>query len=134
MKSLLLAVASVFTVASCSPMTPAKYAASKAEQRAKYPELQELYRDGQTSEQISAGIKARNGNAFFGKETALRPSQGWYSPSWQSLEEEAGNHRVEKVDRFTFGGMTSFLAPEVYHHRVFFDKQGKAIGWYLTRH
>jgi hypothetical protein len=133
MKNLFLALATVFTVASCSPMSPAEYAASKAEQRTKYPELQKLYRDGQTSEEISANIKA-NGTTAFGKETALRPPQGWHSPSWQSLEEEAGNHRVEKVDRFTFGGVTSFLAPVVYHHRVFYDKRGKSIGWYLTQH
>jgi hypothetical protein len=133
MKKLLLALLAVFAFASCTPMTPVEYAASKAEQRAKYPELQKLYRDGQTSEEISAGIKAKHGHSSFGKQTAQRPPQGWYSPSWQSLEEEAGNHRVEKVDRYTFGGVTLFLAPAVYHHRIYYDKRGKSIGWYLTQ-
>lgn len=133
MKSLLPFLPAVLAFASCSPMTPAEYAVSKAEQRAKYPELQKLYRDGQSSDEIAAGIKA-NGTAGFGRETAERPAQGWHSPSWQSLEEEAGNHRVEKVDRFTFGGMTSLMAPVVYHHRVFYDRRGKSIGWYLTQH
>ena len=133
MKNLLLSLASVFAVASCSPMTPADYAESKAEQRAKYPELEKRYRNGQTPQEISAAIKASETQVFLGKQSAQRPSQGWDSRSWQYLEEQAENHRVEKVDRFTFGGMTSYMAAAVYHHRVFYDHRGRSIGWYATQ-
>ena len=126
------ASAMLFAFASCSPMTPADYAGSKEEQRAAYPELEKRYRDGQTSRQIVAQLPKADRATLIGKQSASRPAGGWDSRSWEFLEEQSGGQRVAKVDRYTFGSITSYLAAAVYHHRVFFDQRGRSIGWYVT--
>ena len=129
-----------FAAVSCSPMTPADYAKSKVEQQAKYPELGQRYRNGQTSGEIEETVmfppkgsgNTRLNNPPLAHATRTRPAGGWEPRSWELLEEQAGGHRVEKVQRCTYGGVTSYLAAAVYHHRVYFDARGKSIGWYVT--
>lgn len=128
-----------FAAISCSPMTPADYAASKAEQDAQYPELAKLYHNGQSSAEIEAAINlppkgsgATRRNLPLANATRTRPAEGWQPRSWEQLEEQAEGHRVEKVQRLTYGGMTSYLAAAVYHHRIYFDARGKSVGWYIT--
>ena len=127
-----LSLAVSLVLASCGPMTPADYAASKSEQRAEYPELQQVYRDGQSSEEIMRAIKKARFTPLLSKQSSARPAQGWHPRSWEYLEESTDGESVITVDRFAFGGMTSYLAAVVYYHRVFYDRQGRSIGWYVT--
>lgn len=133
MKSLssLIAIALLLALPSCGPMGPSDYSASQSEQRQAYPKLQSVYRSGQTPAQIRASIKKAGIKPMLSDETAYRPAAGWAPRSWELLHEQTNQVEVARVDRFAFGGISG-MAAMVYYHRVFYDKRGRSIGWYVT--
>ena len=66
-------------------------------------------------------------------ETKYRPTNGWAPRSWELLHEQANHVTVARVDRFSFGDMTGYLAAVVYFHRVYYDAKGRSVGWYVTQ-
>lgn len=134
MKALLFSLIAllIIALASCSPMTPADYSASEVEQRQTYPKLQTVYHNGQTPGQIREAIKKAGIKPMLSDETKYRPASGWAPRSWELLHEEANHVEVARVDRFSFGGMTGYLAGVVYFHRVYYDAKGRSVGWYVT--
>jgi hypothetical protein len=134
MKTLFFSLISspILALVSCSPMTSADYSASVVEQRQTYPKFQSVYHNGQTPGQIRESIKKAGIKPMLSDETKYRPTNGWAPRSWELLHEQANHLEVARVDRFSFGGMTGYLAAVVYFHRVYYDAKGRSVGWYLT--
>jgi hypothetical protein len=129
---LLILALAAFPFVSCSPMTPADYSASQAQQRQTYQKFKTIYCNGQTPGQIWTAIQKAGIKPLLSDQTAYRPATGWAPRSWELLHEQANQVMVARVDRFAFGGITSTLAAVVYFHRVYYDSKGRSVGWYIT--
>jgi|GEM_PF-3449246 len=108
-------------------MSPADYSASQAEQAQQYPRFDKIYRNGQTPSQVEQSIKKADLKPMLAHQIKTRPANGWEPRSWELLHEQANHLKVVRVDCYTFGGMFG-----VYYHRVFFDRRGRSVGWYIT--
>lgn len=113
-------------------MDSGRYRTSYAAQRKMYPELNAVYRNGQTPEQVRASIKRHTTRDLAEIATMSRPAEGWTPGSFEAFHESANGARVSRMDRFTFGTMYGNAA-EVFYHRVFYNDSDRSIGWYVTR-
>lgn len=131
---ILLPIAAATLLASCGvPMNSASYQNTYAGQRQLYPDLKEVYRNGQTPAQIRASIRRSSMKDMLAEGTMERPAEGWPAGSLEAFHEQANGAQVAKIERFTFGTVKGDTAEGVFYHRVFYDKNGRSFGWFVTR-